>query len=48
MQVKDQVNQVGRSRKLEKLQIYLKNYEICENGKFGAMSWKFDILSITS
>ena len=27
---------------------YLKNYEICENGKFGAISWKFDILSITS
>ena len=29
-------------------QIYLKNYDICENVKFGAISWKFDILSITA
>ena len=29
------------------LQIYLKNYDFCENEKFGAISWKFDILSIT-
>ena len=27
------------------MQIYLKNYDICENVKFGAISWKFDILS---
>ena len=27
---------------------YLKNYDICENVKFGAISWKFDILSITA
>ena len=26
----------------------LKNYDFCENVKFGAMSWKFDILSITA
>ena len=32
---------------LKKLQKYLKNYDICENVKFGAKSWKFDILSIT-
>ena len=25
-----------------------KNYDICENVKFGAISWKFDILSITA
>ena len=25
-----------------------KNYDICENVKFGAKSWKFDILSITA
>ena len=33
---------------LKKLQKYLKNYDICENVKFGVMSWKFDILSITA
>ena len=30
------------------LQIYLKNDDFCENVKFGAISWKFDILSITA
>ena len=25
-----------------------KNYDICENVKCGAISWKFDILSITA
>ena len=25
------------------MQKYLKNYDICENVKFGAISWKFDI-----
>ena len=30
------------------MQIYLKNYDTCENVKFGAISWKFDILSITA
>ena len=39
---------IGMKQLSQKLQIYLKNYEICENGKFGAISWKFDILSITS
>ena len=33
---------------LEKLQIYLKNYDLCEYVEFGAISWKFDILSITA
>ena len=33
---------------LKKLQIYLKNYDFCENVKFGAISYKFDILSITA
>ena len=33
---------------LKKMQIYLKNYDFCETVKFGAMSWKFDILSITA
>ena len=32
----------------KKLQKYLKNYDICENVKFGAISWKFDNLSITA
>ena len=36
---------VGLTKKLQK---YLKNYDICENVKFGAISWKFDILSITA
>ena len=30
------------------LKIYLKNYDICKNVKFGASSWIFDILSITA
>ena len=33
---------------LKSLQKYLKNYDICENVKFGGISWKFDILSITA
>ena len=33
---------------LKKLQIYLKNYDLCENVEFGAISGKFDILSITA
>ena len=33
---------------LKKLQIYLKNYDFCETVKFGVISWKFDILSITA
>ena len=28
-------------------QLYFKNYDFCEYVKFGAISWKFDILSIT-
>ena len=32
----------------KKLQIYFKNYDFCENVEFGAISWKFDIVSITA
>ena len=41
-------NLYGWSSWSKKLQKYLKNYDICENVKFGAISWKFDILSITA
>ena len=27
----------------KKLQIYLKNYDLCEYVEFGAISWKFDL-----
>ena len=30
------------------LQIYLKNYDLCKYVKFGEISWKFDILSVTA
>ena len=33
---------------LKKLQKYLKNNDLCEYVEFGAISWKFDILSITA
>ena len=36
------------SKKKKKLQIYLKNYDLCEYVEFGAISWKFDILSVTA
>ena len=29
-------------------QLYLENYDFCEYVKFGAILWKFDILSITA
>ena len=32
----------------KKLQIYLKNYDVREYVEFGAISWNFDILSITA
>ena len=32
----------------KKLQMYLKNYDACEYVEFGAISWNFDILSITA
>ena len=41
-------NLLGWSSWSKELQKYLKNYDICENVKFGAISWKFDILSITA
>ena len=34
--------------RLKKLQIYLKNYDLREYVDFGAISWNFDILSITA
>ena len=38
--------QLAKMKKsIPELQKYLKNYDICENVKFGAISWKFDILS---
>ena len=37
-----------KKKTAKKLQEYLKNYAICENVKFRAISWKFDILSITA
>ena len=30
------------------MQMNLKNYDICKYVEFGAISWKFDILSITA
>ena len=33
---------------LKNYKLYLKNYDFCEYVKFGAISWKFDILSITA
>ena len=33
---------------LKKFQLYLSNYDFCENVKFGAILWKFDILSTTA
>ena len=41
-------NLSGWSSWSKKSQIYLKNYELCEYVEFGAISWKFDILSITA
>ena len=41
-------NLYGWSSWSKKLQIYLKNYDFCENVKFVAISWKFHILSITA
>ena len=33
----------GWSSLSKKLQIHLKNYDLCEYVDFGAISWKFDI-----
>ena len=30
-------------KRSKKLQIYLKNYDLCEYVEFGAISWKFDL-----
>ena len=40
-------NLKGWSSCSKKLQIYLK-YDLCEYVEFGAISWKFDTLSITA
>ena len=32
----------------KKMQLYMKNYDFCEYVEFGAISWKFDILSIAA
>ena len=39
---------IGMKQSSKHLQIYLKNYDLCEYVEFGAISWKFDILSITA
>ena len=41
-------NVYGRSSWSRKLLLYFKKYDFCEYVKFGAISWKFDILSITA
>ena len=41
-------HKIYRDEGSKKLQKYLKNYDICENVEFGAISWKCDILSITA
>ena len=41
-------NLKGWSSWSKKLQMYLKNYDLCEYVEFGVISWKFDILSITA
>ena len=38
----------GMKQWSKKLQIYFKNYDLCEYVEFGAISWTFDILSITA
>ena len=38
----------GWSSWSKKLQIYLKNYDLCEYVEFGSILWKFDILSMTA
>ena len=37
---------IGEEQLVQKVQIYFKNYDFCV--KFGAISWKCDILSITA
>ena len=41
-------NLYGRSSFSKKFQLCFKNYDFCEYVRFGAISWKFDILSITA
>ena len=36
------------SQLAKKFHLYFKNYDFCENVKFGAILWKFNILSITA
>ena len=39
---------IGMKQLVSKVANVLEKLEICEKGKFGAISWKFDILSITA
>ena len=41
-------NLYGWSSWSKNLQIYLKNYDLCEYVEFGGTSWKFDTLPITA
>ena len=42
------LNVYGKSRWSKKFHLYLKNYDLCEYVKFGAILWKNDILLITA
>ena len=39
---------IGKKQLVEKVPIILLKYDFCEYVKFGAISWNFDILSITA
>ena len=41
-------HEIYRDEAVEKLQRYFENYDLCEYVEFGAISWKFDILSRTA
>ena len=42
------INFLGMKQLVYKVAKILENYDICENVKFGAILWNFDILSITA
>ena len=39
---------IGMKQLVWKVANVLENYDLCEYVEFGAISWKFDILSITA
>ena len=39
---------IGKKQLVKKVPIILKNYDFCEYVKFGEISWKIDILSISA